>query len=104
MIDPTEIDDEAKKECRKFIQKYKWPKGKLSRIEKDEIFEAYRVVFPGSDKPPMNMMPESRYEEDPEEVYHRVLLDCILQGKPYRLPKEEEEEWKKLDELGIPYD
>lgn len=104
MID-YELTKEEKENYRAYFKDYKLPSGKLSNVAISDITTGYRAIF-GKDEemPTINLMPECKYEYDGSDTRARILLKCIQEGKPYSYPKELLEEWKKFEDLGIPYD
>lgn len=99
------LTKEEKEECRAHFKDYKLPKGKIPKHIVNDIVEGYSAIFRGvAEMPAINMMPECKHEDDSTDVYARILLQCIQKGNPYRYPKELLDEWKRLEELGYPYD
>lgn len=106
--EPEKLTPEIIKDMQDFYREYfknfELPEGEVSRHDENEIETAYRVIFLGEEIPKVNMMPECRFEYDGVDKRTKILLKCVKAGKPYRLPPEIEEEIRRLEEAGIPYD
>lgn len=100
-----ELTKKEKEDYRAYFKDYKLPSGKLDNNIIFDITTGYRAIFRNeTEMPAINLMPECIESEDATSCYAIILLKCIQNGKPYSYPKELVEEWKRLEELGYPYD
>lgn len=93
--------DKIKEFTREYFADFSLPDGKVSRDAQLSIFDGYVTLFGDAEIPTANMMPECNGSLD---EYHRILLKCIKNGEPYRMPDDVREERERLDRMGATYD
>lgn len=93
--------EELKSFTQQFFKDYSLPAGEVSASARMSIRDGYDALFGDAEIPPANMVPEC--DGDINE-YYRILLKCIQEGEPYRLPADVAEERKRLDKADAVYD